>query len=63
MVRIFYNLALLTAVIAGAPWWLWRIATTDKYRQGMAQRLAMKQEVGKPPEMTDPYRLGWVAEP
>ena len=39
MVRFFYNLALLTAVIAGAPWWLWRIATTDKYREGMAERL------------------------
>jgi 3-deoxy-D-manno-octulosonic-acid transferase len=39
MVRFFYNLALLTALVAGAPWWLWRIATTDKYRQGMAQRL------------------------
>jgi len=39
MVRFFYNLALLTALIAGAPWWLWRIATTDKYREGMAQRL------------------------
>ena len=39
MVRFFYNLALLTAVVAGAPWWLWRFATTDKYREGMAQRL------------------------
>lgn len=39
MIRFFYNLALLTAVIAGGPWWLWRIATTVKYREGMAQRL------------------------
>jgi 3-deoxy-D-manno-octulosonic-acid transferase len=39
MVRFFYNLALLTAVIAGAPWWLWRIATTQKYREGMRERL------------------------
>ncbi|MGA8085840.1 MAG: 3-deoxy-D-manno-octulosonic acid transferase [Terracidiphilus sp.] len=39
MVLFFYNLALLAALVAGAPWWLWRMATTQKYREGLAERL------------------------
>lgn len=39
MVGFFYNLALLAAVVAGAPWWLWRMATTQKYREGLGERL------------------------
>ena len=39
MVLFFYNLALLAALVAGAPWWLWRMATTHKYRAGLAERL------------------------
>jgi len=39
MILFFYNLALLAGLVAGAPWWLWRMATTHKYRQGLAQRL------------------------
>lgn len=39
MVQIFYNLALLAALVAGAPWWLWRMATTQKYREGLGERL------------------------
>ncbi|HET6168955.1 MAG TPA: 3-deoxy-D-manno-octulosonic acid transferase, partial [Terracidiphilus sp.] len=39
MILFFYNLALLTALAAGSPWWLWRMATTDKYREGLKQRL------------------------
>ena len=39
MILFFYNLALLTALVAGSPWWLWRMATTQKYRDGMAERL------------------------
>ncbi|HET6207606.1 MAG TPA: 3-deoxy-D-manno-octulosonic acid transferase [Terracidiphilus sp.] len=39
MILFFYNLALLTALVAGSPWWLWRMATTQKYREGMAERL------------------------
>ena len=30
MTLFFYNLALLAALVAGAPWWLWRMATTQK---------------------------------
>ena len=39
MVLFFYNLALIVVLAASAPWWLWRMATTHKYRQGLAERL------------------------
>jgi 3-deoxy-D-manno-octulosonic-acid transferase len=39
MILFIYNLALLAALVAGAPWWLWRMATTQKYREGLSQRL------------------------
>ena len=39
MILFFYNLALLAALVAGAPWWLWRMATTLKYREGLGERL------------------------
>ena len=35
MILFFYNLALLAALLAGAPWWLWKMATTHKYREGL----------------------------
>jgi len=41
MILLFYNLALLTGLVASAPWWLWRMATTHKYRDGLGQRLGM----------------------
>lgn len=39
MVLFFYNLALLAGLVASAPWWLWRMATTQKYREGLGERL------------------------
>jgi len=39
MILFFYNLALLAALIVGAPWWLFRMATTHKYREGLLERL------------------------
>jgi 3-deoxy-D-manno-octulosonic-acid transferase len=39
MILLIYNLALLTVLIAGAPWWLFRMATTQKYREGLLERL------------------------
>ena len=44
MVQIFYNLALLAALLAGAPWWLWWMATTQKYREGLGERLGRVPE-------------------
>lgn len=39
MILFFYNLALLAALAVGAPWWLWRMATAQKYREGLWERL------------------------
>lgn len=44
MILFFYNLALLTALVLGAPWWLWRMATARKYRNGLAARLGIVPE-------------------
>jgi 3-deoxy-D-manno-octulosonic-acid transferase len=39
MILFFYNVALFVALIGGAPWWLGRMATTRKYREGLMERL------------------------
>jgi 3-deoxy-D-manno-octulosonic-acid transferase len=39
MILFFYNVALLAVLILGAPFWLWRMATTEKYREGIWERL------------------------
>jgi 3-deoxy-D-manno-octulosonic-acid transferase len=45
MILFFYNLALLAAVVACAPWWLWKMATTHKYREGLAERLGRVRRI------------------
>lgn len=39
MILFFYNLALALVLVAGTPWWLWRMAMTHKYREGLLERL------------------------
>jgi 3-deoxy-D-manno-octulosonic-acid transferase len=39
MILFLYNLGLLLALLLGAPWWLWQMATTRKYREGLRARL------------------------
>jgi len=39
MILLFYNLALLAVLVLSAPWWLFRMATTQKYRVGLLERL------------------------
>ncbi len=34
-----YSLALFLALVVGAPYWLFRMATSGKYREGLAERL------------------------
>jgi 3-deoxy-D-manno-octulosonic-acid transferase len=41
MILLFYNLALLAVLVALAPWWLFRMATTQKYREGLLKRLGL----------------------
>ena len=38
---ILYNLALLLLLVLGAPWWLFRMATSGKYREGLTERLGV----------------------
>jgi 3-deoxy-D-manno-octulosonic-acid transferase len=50
MILFFYNLALLAVLVAGAPWWLFRMATTQKYREGLLERLGFVPiRLRKPP--------------
>jgi len=39
MILFFYNLMLLATLVVGAPWWLFRLVTTQKYREGLWERL------------------------
>lgn len=47
MILLFYNLALMMALLVSAPWWLWKMATTHKYRRGMAERLGRTRIFGE----------------
>ena len=44
MILFVYNVALLVGLVVSAPWWLWRMATTHKYREGLAERLGRVPE-------------------
>lgn len=57
MILFFYNVALLGALILGAPFWLWRMATTEKYREGIRERL------GRVPKHLYPVRLRGAGQP
>src|ERR1700726_170067 len=37
----FYSLALFAVVVLGSPWWLLRLATSGKYREGLTERLGL----------------------
>jgi 3-deoxy-D-manno-octulosonic-acid transferase len=39
MILFFYNLALILVLLVSAPWWLFLMATTRKYREGFLERL------------------------
>ncbi len=36
---IVYSLLLTAALVVSAPWWLWRMATGARYREGLGERL------------------------
>ena len=38
---ILYSLALLVLLVLGLPWWLFRMATSGKYREGLTERLGL----------------------
>ena len=39
MLQFFYTVVLYLVVIAGAPFWIYRLLTTEKYRHGLRERL------------------------
>jgi 3-deoxy-D-manno-octulosonic-acid transferase len=55
MILFLYNLALLVALVLSAPWWLFRMATTHKYREGLLQRLGLLR-----PNFPNDRPLIWV---
>jgi 3-deoxy-D-manno-octulosonic-acid transferase len=38
---ILYSLALVLLLVLGTPWWLFRMATSGKYREGLTERLGL----------------------
>jgi 3-deoxy-D-manno-octulosonic-acid transferase len=51
MILFFYNLALILALVAGAPWWLWQLFSARKYHKGAMERLGrvpVRLEASKP---------------
>jgi 3-deoxy-D-manno-octulosonic-acid transferase len=54
LLLVFYSIALSAALLATSPYWLFRMATTGKYREGLSERLgrvprALRDHVhGKP---------------
>src|SRR3954469_15729258 len=60
MVIFFYNVALFAALTAAAPWWLWRMATTQKYREGMGERLGRVRRGLKPQPGASRKPLIWL---
>jgi 3-deoxy-D-manno-octulosonic-acid transferase len=47
MTLFFYNVALFAVLLVGSPWWLWRLATTRKYREGLLERLGWRISPGR----------------
>jgi 3-deoxy-D-manno-octulosonic-acid transferase len=66
MILIFYNAALLFGLVLSAPWWLWRMATTRKYREGILERLGLirlglaRRELATRPEGSNGRPAVWI---
>jgi 3-deoxy-D-manno-octulosonic-acid transferase len=60
MILFFYNMVLLAALVLGAPWWLWRMATTQKYRKGLLERLGRVPKRLAAGSTSDAQPLIWV---
>ncbi|MFZ1085241.1 MAG: 3-deoxy-D-manno-octulosonic acid transferase [Terracidiphilus sp.] len=55
MILLCYNWSLIAALLVGAPWWLWCMATKRKYREGLGERLGRIR-----PELRQERPLIWV---
>lgn len=52
---VLYSVGLLLALLVSAPWWLFRMITSGKYREGLAERLGFR-----PHRMRISGRVIWV---
>jgi 3-deoxy-D-manno-octulosonic-acid transferase len=57
MLLILYSFALFLVLVLGAPYWLLRMATTGKYREGLSERLGF---VPARLRKEDPRQTIWV---
>ena len=53
-----YSFGLLLMLVLGSPWWLFRMAASGKYREGLAERLGFVPK--RIEEGTDGCRVVWV---
>jgi 3-deoxy-D-manno-octulosonic-acid transferase len=61
MILFFYNVGLFLALVFGAPWWLFRMATTRRYREGLWQRLGhVPPDLARDPALTSDRQLIWL---
>ena len=58
MVMLGYSLALTLGLVLAAPWWLLRMATTQRYREGLRQRLGAVPAAVR--EVVRGKRVAWV---
>jgi 3-deoxy-D-manno-octulosonic-acid transferase len=57
MPLILYTFALFLVLVVGLPWWLFRMATSGKYREGLSERLGF---VPSRLREGDPRKTIWV---
>jgi 3-deoxy-D-manno-octulosonic-acid transferase len=55
---ILYSFALVLLLVLGTPWWLFRMATSGKYREGLTERLGLVPRRIR--DGLDGRRVAWV---
>jgi len=63
MILFMYNVALLGALVVSSPWWLWRMAATHKYREGLLERLGLIHPALRRLGLRGPQALGASSSP
>ena len=60
MIQVFYNVALIAGLIVSAPWWLWKMLSTHKYREGLPARLGRVPEALRDNLVADGRPVIWI---
>jgi 3-deoxy-D-manno-octulosonic-acid transferase len=60
MILFLYNVLLLLALAVSWPWWLFRFLTTEKYREGLFERLGQVRAEMYWEETADSRRVLWI---